>query len=150
MKASFLCCFMFSLVAVAEPASIPTKQFQSGFSGFGYTWDACCEGDAVRYVVFSYGSRPRGFGEDPDGRWVKVSGQTGRHPKAVLVWGPRDERDLFASPEQIYQIGHDGHVTTYNERVSKKDLRSFMDSRPHEYTAEALLAFVHQLHPDGQ
>ena len=104
----------------------------------------------MHYVVFSYGPRPRSFGEDSDGRWIKVSGQNGRHPKAVLILGPKDERDLFASPDQIYQIGRDGHVTPYSERISKKDLWSFMDSRPHEYTAEALLAYVHQLHPDGQ
>jgi hypothetical protein len=104
----------------------------------------------VRYAVFSYGSRPRELGEDPDGRWVKVSGQSGRHPKAVLVWGPRDERDLFASPDQVYQIGRDGHVTPYSERISTKDLKSFIDSQPHEYTAEALLAYVHQLHPGSQ
>ena len=145
MKRVFLPGLLFSFLAaglLAAPES--EKHFESGFSGFGYNWSACHEGERLIYVVFSNGRRPRDLGED-DAQWVTVWGKSTRHPKATLYRSSKDTTDLLTAPDQIYQADRKGKVTTSSERVTYQEYRAFIDSQPKEYTAEALLAFAHRM-----
>jgi hypothetical protein len=150
MKRAFLPGLLFSCLAislVAEPSS--EKQFEGGSSGLGFNWNSCHEGDALIYVVFTYGSRPRDLGESY-AEWVKVWGASTRHPKATLYRNSKDTTDLLTAAEQIYQADRKGKITTIGERVTYKEYRAFIDSQPKEYTAEALLAFAHKMREQSQ
>lgn len=114
-------------------------------SGLGYRWNVCREGDAVRYVVFAYGPRPRDLGEEKPGQWVNVAGAASRNPKATLRLLGEERRDLLAAGDQIYQLERDGRVKIHDEKVTTSELNSFLGSYPRQYTAQALLEYVHQL-----
>ena len=137
----FLACCLLPLWAIGGPPP-SEKQFTSGVSGLGFRWDACREGDTVHYVVFAYGPRPRELGEEKPGKWVNVTGVSSRDPKARLRLAPREERDLLAGPDRIYQIDREGRLSTFDERVTAAEFNAFMGSYPQQYTAEALLTFV--------
>ena len=145
MKRAFLPGLLFSCIAaslLAEPSS--EKQFESGTSGLGFNWSSCHEGDALVYVVFSYGSRPRDLGEER-AEWVKIWGAATQHPKATLYRTSKNTTDLLTAPDQIYQADRKGQITKSDERVTYKEYRAFIDSQPKEYTAEALLAFARKM-----
>lgn len=146
MKTCLLMAVAVYSLTVSVFAAPPTseKQFQSGVSGLGYRWDYCREGKAVRYAVFAYGPRPREMGESKSGAWVEVSGAGSRKPQATLRLTAKERRDLFAEGDRIYQIGKDGQMTAYDERVTAAEWNAFMASHPQQYTAQALLAFVQQ------
>lgn len=146
MKRAFLPGLLLSCIAsgllAVEPAS--EKKFESGVSGLGFNWNSCHEGDALVYVIFSYGPRPRDLGEER-AEWVKVWGASTQHPKATLYRNSRSTTDLLSAQDQIYQADRKGRITTATERVTYREYRAFIDSQPKNYTAEALLAFAHRI-----